>query len=228
MFSGTYAGFDVAVKKMHNILVSEHMKKIFQKEAEVMSRLRHPCIIAFYGISVLDGNLAIVMEKAKGSLRDHLESNQQLENPEIVKICLDVCSAVMYLHDIHNAIHGDISSANVLCFPGSESKTTFKLSDVGQAKILTNSGTMTTGCIAYAAPEVRQTHKSSKSSDVFAFGILCAEVARNEYPDCDAHALHVLEVPWRQLKDILIVATDEVPEKRLSIAQMFQQLLRLA
>ena len=112
---GTYCGCTVAVKQIHDLILSPHTRLLFEREMNIASACRHPCLLQFIGATNDEGSPLFVTELMEKSLRALLEE-QPLSEAEIHVISLDVASALDYLHKKKPSpiIHRDISSANVL------------------------------------------------------------------------------------------------------------------
>ena len=110
-----FRGAQVAVKRIHNQIISRHNIQLFQREMNIAARLRHPNLIQFIG-ATMEGEMMIIMELMATSLRNQLETEEYFQ-PKLVKaISLDVALGLNYLHLIQPdpIVHRDISSANVL------------------------------------------------------------------------------------------------------------------
>ena len=113
-----FRGAQVAVKRIHNQLVSRHNIHLFRREMNMTAKLRHPNLVQFIGATV-EGDMMIIMEFMTTSLRRQLQ-NEEYFQPKFVKsISLDVARALSYLHQMKPdpIVHSDISSANVLLEP---------------------------------------------------------------------------------------------------------------
>ena len=64
VFAASWLGTNVAVKVVKNLEASEALRT----EANVLSQLRHPCLVSFFGTTRIEGSLAVVMEYMAGSL----------------------------------------------------------------------------------------------------------------------------------------------------------------
>ena len=64
VFAASWLGTKVAVKVVKNLEASEALRT----EANVLSQLRHPCLVSFFGTTRIEGNLAVVMEYMAASL----------------------------------------------------------------------------------------------------------------------------------------------------------------
>ena len=67
-----FRGIQVAVKRIHNQIISHHNLQLFQREMNMAARLRHPNLIQFIG-ATMEGEMMIVMELMATSLRSQLE-----------------------------------------------------------------------------------------------------------------------------------------------------------
>jgi len=215
----TFNGLSIAVKTLHDVSWTKHMAEAFRQEAQFMSQIHSPFIVQFFGIYIFDnGSVGIVMELMAGSLYNILESTSFLPEKLIVTICTSVAAALTYLHESMYAIHSDISAKNVLC---DSQKTIFKLADVGQARILAQkSGSFVVGCAAYAAPEVLINHKSTFSSDVFSYGVLCIQICCLEFPVSGQHQQQVAKISNTKFHNMLLRCIFEDPSKRPKISDV--------
>ena len=172
VYEGRYCGCDVAVKQIHEDFASAHRLKMFQREIDMASKCRHPCLLQFIGATIDEGFPLLVTELMETSLRRLLfESPLSIEEASIIS--LDVARALNYLHQKRPVpmIHRDISSANVLLWRKAgreariqEAQWRGKVSDYGTAKYVEQVMTQTPGCLAYSAPEARTTTQTSKVS----------------------------------------------------------------
>ncbi len=75
-----------------------------------LSTFYHPNIVTFYGISVVDGDIGIVMEFLPFSLHKLLRECRYFDPLSVV---LDVIVGLQYMHGM-NIIHRDIKPPNIL------------------------------------------------------------------------------------------------------------------
>ena len=166
VFQGRYCGCAVAIKKPHNFL-SPRERKSFQREMDIASRCRHPCLLQFIGATNDEENPLFVTELMEKSLRSLLYevSNEKLSDAEIAIICLDVARALNYLHQRKPTpiVHRDVSSANVLLWRRGK-KWRGKLSDYGTARLVEEMMTRCPGATMYGAPEAATSSQTVKVS----------------------------------------------------------------
>ena len=115
VYEGVYCGCTVAVKQIHDLILSPHNILLFEREMNIASKCRHPHLLQFIGATNDEGNPLFVTELMEKSLRALLEQ-RKLAETEIHVISLDVARAINYLHQKKPKpiIHRDVSSANVL------------------------------------------------------------------------------------------------------------------
>ena len=159
---GTFRSCQVAVKEIHELILSPHNRRLFEREMSIASCCRHPNLLQFIGATNDDGSPLFVTELLDTSLR-HLLSQRALTPEEIVTLALDVTKGLNYLHlnKPRPIIHRDISSANVLLWRRDECWRA-KLSDYGAANFMRHCMTVNPGAIIYSAPEALTSHQSPK------------------------------------------------------------------
>ncbi|XP_041364920.1 leucine-rich repeat serine/threonine-protein kinase 1-like isoform X2 [Gigantopelta aegis] len=172
----------------------------FRREISVMSKLRHPCIISFLGISIVN-NLVLTMEMAmQGSLRAVL--NKMAENQDFnkyrdrekvfrpvlgkeitYKIIYQIAKGLQYLHD-HSVIYRDLKSDNILvCSLDVGDVVNAKLTDYGISKFSTTQGLVGfKGTMGYMAPEIMCNYTYNEKVDIFSFSMVMSEIITGHLP----------------------------------------------
>ena len=153
VLEGKFCGYPVAVKQIHEVILSPFSCKLFEREMDIASKCRHPCLLQFIGATIDEGNPLFVTELMETSLRDLLQQRAPSES-EISSISLDVAHALNYLHQKRPSpiVHRDISSANVLLWRKGE-HFRGKVSDYGTATFVQQFMTVGQGAMIYSAPE---------------------------------------------------------------------------
>ena len=171
---GKYCGCSVAVKQIHELILSPHTRKLFKREMDIASRCRHPCLLQFIGATYDEGNPLFVTELMETSLRALLEQ-RALSEAELSVVSLDVARALNYLHRKQPSpiIHRDISSANVLLWRQGE-HWRGKVSDYGTAKFMQKTMTVAPGAVIYSAPEAITKDQTVKVSCNLFIAYMCA------------------------------------------------------
>ena len=157
VFKGRYRGFEVAVKELKRDETSHFTSRerdLFEREMDIASRCRHPCLLQFIGATQDEKTPLFVTELMESSLRKLL-GKRQLSEKEIVVISLDIAHALNYLHQRKPKaiVHRDVTSANVLLWK-QNGQWRGKLGDYGTVKFLQEIMTPAPGAPIYNAPEV--------------------------------------------------------------------------
>lgn len=180
----TFQGCRVAVKCLHNTIISSYNLELFNREMNMAARCRHPNLLQFIGAtSIGDGVPYIVTELMHTSLRRLLE-HRELSSDHIIPIILGVALGLNYLHKHDPPIlHRDVSSANVLLNPLPSNQWFPKLADFGSINFLQKSVTTNPGNQCYAAPEALNPKGSqTPAMDTFSFGVLLHELCSRTQP----------------------------------------------
>ena len=162
VIEGKYCGCAVAVKQIHELILSDHNRRLFEREMSIAARCRHPCMLQFIGATNDEESPLFVTELMQSSLRALLEQ-RRLSSLEVCVISLDVARALNYLHlqKPSPIIHRDISSANVLLWRQAD-QWRGKVSDYGTANVLQQTMTVSPGAMIYSAPEAHTRYQTVK------------------------------------------------------------------
>ena len=127
----TFRGCKVAVKCLHNQLISDYNLRVFDREMTMAARCHHPNLLQFIG-ATNEGVPLIVTEIMQTSLRKKLERGE-VSSEQIINISIGVACGLNYLHKTTPSpiLHRDVSSANVLLNPLPSNQWLAKLSDFG-------------------------------------------------------------------------------------------------
>ncbi|XP_038981610.1 uncharacterized protein LOC103723481 isoform X2 [Phoenix dactylifera] len=200
VYHGKWRGTDVAIKRIKKSYFTgrsseqERLTQEFWREAEILSKLHHPNVLAFYGV-VQDGpggTLATVTEfMVNGSLRHVLlRKDKYLDRRKRLTIAMDAAFGMEYLHS-KNIVHFDLKCDNLLVNLKDQSRPICKVGDFGLSKIKRNtlvSGGVR-GTLPWMAPELLNggSNKVSEKVDVFSFGIVMWEILTGEEPYANMH-----------------------------------------
>ena len=104
----------VAVKVLLSEIVNDHVRQLFQAEANLMARLSsHPSILTVFQASVsADGRPYLVMEYCSSTLSQRYRS-EPLSVPETLRIGVKIASAVETAHR-SGVLHRDLKPSNIL------------------------------------------------------------------------------------------------------------------
>ena len=182
----------VALKLLRLDVHDADERRGFLREQAILARLQHPHIAQLLdaGFSPT-GTPFLALEFVAGdNLVEHCE-RRALGTRDRLALFMDVCAAVEHAHR-NLIVHRDLKPSNVLV--GADS--CIKLVDFGIAKLLTGEGEPTRTQArrmtrAYAAPEQFAGNVATTSIDVYALGVLLAELLGGQRPRCAANALDV-------------------------------------
>ena len=161
---GSFRGYKVAVKEIHELILSPYNRRLFEREMNIASRCCHPCLLQFIGATDDGASPLFITELLDTSLRALLEQ-RELADTEISIISLDVSLALNYLHNMKPSpiLHRDVSSANVLLWRQGD-QWRGKVSDYGTAKFVQQTMTRAPGAVIYSAPEALSSNQTPKVS----------------------------------------------------------------
>ncbi|XP_026423400.1 probable serine/threonine-protein kinase SIS8 isoform X1 [Papaver somniferum] len=194
VYHGKWKGAFVAIKRFKPNYFdrsSEEQKRLideFWQEVYIHFELRHPNIVAFYGVIVdgPGGRMATLTEfMVDGSLKHVLaHQDRKLDRREKLIIATDAAIGMEYLHS-KNIIHFDLKSANLLVNLNDPSRPICKVGDFGLSKekgIAMTGGPR--GTLEWMAPELLNgsNSKISDKVDVYSFGIVLSEIETRLVP----------------------------------------------
>ena len=202
---GIFRGLRVAVKSLHNIIISDYNRDHFSREMNIASQVRHPNLVQFIGATKV-GHPLLVTELMSTSLYKELQV-KHLTNEQIFSISRDVALGLNYLHH-EPIIHRDVSSSNVLLDPLINASYKAKVADYGTAKLQytsTGTGTEMPGNPYYAAPEAQYPDQHSPSMDVYSYSVLLMEMSLHSAPEAtiSERAKQAAKVTWPTLRSLI-------------------------
>ena len=172
---GKYCGCTVAVKRPYKALLklSPHNKEKFEREMNIASKCRHPCLLQFIGATNDEGSPLFVTELMETSLRKLLEQ-RSLSTGEVAVISLDVARALNHLHQKkpRPIIHRDISSANVLLWRQAD-QWRGKVADYGAANFVQPNMSACPGAAIYSAREAFTENQTEKVCRLKSLTCIC-------------------------------------------------------
>mgnify|MGYP000474391216 CR=1 FL=1 len=91
VYRGRYAGFEVAVKELFSASLNRQNRKESFQEAEILSRVRHPNIVMFYGVNITANRFQLCTELCQDGLdRLLLRKSVVLDKMTICVISLQI------------------------------------------------------------------------------------------------------------------------------------------
>ncbi|KAM7488685.1 hypothetical protein LguiB_026169 [Lonicera macranthoides] len=181
----------VAIKRLNPL--SKQGASEFWTEITMLSRFRHSHLVSLIGYCDNCNEMILVYEyMVHGTLADHVHNinrkndegnNSSLSWVQRLKICIGAARGLDYLHTgtaiLQRVIHLDVKSSNILLDENWAAKISdFGLSRIGPAEQeVTDVSTLhIQGTLGYMDPDYFLTHRFTRKSDVYAFGVVLLEV----------------------------------------------------
>jgi hypothetical protein len=185
-------GRPVALKVLHSHLARDgEIRARFEREAELLQRLDSPHLLRGRGRGVFRGRPYLVAELLEGRTLHALLASEGGQPRAALAITAEVAAALEYLHQ-RGLFHRDVKSDNVFVLdrPGPGWAGRVKLLDLGLAHgralaSLTENGAAV-GTLAYLSPEQLQGLPADARTDLWALGLLLAEVHHGLRPTLSA------------------------------------------
>ncbi len=194
---------EVALKVLSRGLTGSIALQRFQREADVMQKLRHPSIASFHASGMYDDGEGAVPWFAMEFIADAVALGQWCEQRNLalrdrVSLVAQITDAIGYAHRL-GIVHRDLKPANVLVNRGGEVKIIdFGVArcvgdDSGLAAVRTQTGQLV-GTMQYMSPEQFEgdPRKVDQRADVYAVGVILYELLSGTFPH-DVRTLPVVE-----------------------------------
>jgi tetratricopeptide (TPR) repeat protein/predicted Ser/Thr protein kinase len=202
----------VALKVVKGEVFAEAAERaLFQREAEVVARLRHPHIVQVYEAGEHRGQPYFAMEYADGGSLDRLLNGKPLPADGAARLLATLAEAIHHAHQ-QQIVHRDLKPANVvLMADGSPKVTDFGLAKqlAGQESLQSNGALL--GTPEYMAPEqaLARSGEVGPSTDIHALGAILYATLTGRPPFQAANVYEVLQQ---------VVGQEPVPPRRLNPA----------
>ncbi len=222
VYLGKWQGAQVAIKLLKNSL-SKTEKLQFQREIQVLSRLRNPFIIRLFG-ACLEEKTCLVMEYLPLGSLENYPKKAELPVLQKSKIAGNVINGLHYLHQ-NGIIHNDLRGSNILLTQDLQAKISgFSL--FRSLMMTINSLDKPLQLTAEpCAPELIRGEKATEATDIHALGKLFYEIFTGKRPTTLSEknlALHPdIPAEWQQ---IIRDCWAENPKDRPSLDHLISQI----
>jgi len=233
-------GREVAIKVPRlGSVISERARARFEREAELMARLKHPNIARIYDSGIYRGQYYHVMDLIDGVDLDKYVREHKLTERKILELMQTICQAVQYAHQ-NGIIHRDLKPSNIVVTKEGHPY----IVDFGLAKSLLEDEVAVTvsidgetlGTPAYMSPEqaAGDADKVDTRTDVYSMGVLLFGLLTGENPHDLSGSRHqvlrrVAEKPVKRprrinpkldkdLEFLLLKSLDNGPDRRYTSA----------
>jgi len=173
----------VIVKQISISRMSAKEAQRTELEATLLSRLKHPNIVAFIDSFKSANHLHIVMEYADGGdLDSHIKKRRGklLSEEEVLHMFVQIALALKHIHD-RKILHRDLKSQNIfLTLQGY-----VKLGDFGVSRVLERTVDLAAtqvGTPYYMPPEICNGTKYNSKCDIWSLGVILFELMTLSLP----------------------------------------------
>ncbi|XP_018417978.1 PREDICTED: serine/threonine-protein kinase Nek4 [Nanorana parkeri] len=230
-------GKQYVIKKLHLRNAPRREQKAAEQEAQLLSKLKHPNIVAYKeSWEGGDGLLYIVMGYCEGGdLYNNLkhQKGKLLPEGQVVEWFVQIAMALQYLHDLH-IMHRDLKTQNVFL----TKSNIIKVGDLGIARVLESQYDMASTLIGtpyYMSPELFSNKPYNYKSDVWALGCCVYEMATLKHAfnakDMNSLVYRIIEgklppMPKdysSDLGDLIGTMLSRQPEKRPTVKQILRK-----
>ena len=160
--------------------------------------------------------LLILMEYVEKNLYSEMRERtmtrrgELFSDNEVVRLGLDICSALIYCHG-KGIIHRDIKPSNIFIMPDGS----YKLGDFGISRELKTTMTVGIGTVGYIAPEALKTGHYDCRTDIYSLGMTMYNMLRGEVYLSGSEK----SVGRKALGEIVSKAIQYLPEDRFVSAE---------
>jgi tetratricopeptide (TPR) repeat protein/predicted Ser/Thr protein kinase len=167
-------GRPVAVKALSEVMGEDgEYRQRFRREAKLAARIQHPNLVGVYDYRAGERPYLVMEYIEGGTLAERLAAGNA---PPVERLARELLSALRCIHSA-GVLHRDVKPQNVLVDPsGRAHLTDFGIAETRDATSITRTG-LVIGTERYMAPERRRGEAASERSDLYALGVLLAQVA---------------------------------------------------
>ena len=244
-FAWVYKAFDpeleipVALKILKPQYAGDEVfESRFRREASTAARLRHPNIVKIYSVGKEDDAVYFAMDYLPQGLSDRLEVMTTLPESMIIRMGIDVASAIGFAHR-EGVIHRDIKTDNILF----DEHGNAIVADFGIARAVTGyaeqTGTnMVVGTPQYFSPEQARGLQLDGRADIYSLGVTLFksatgvlpftgedwyEIARQHVEDKPPRPRSLNPALSRDLEDIILKCLEKDPDDRFQTGEALAQ-----
>ena len=212
----TLMGTPVAIKVLTK--VSPESLRRFQREAKILSNLKHPNIVGIASFGNEGEMVYLVMDLLEGQSLKQLLEKKNLSLEEAVNIALQTCAGLDYAHE-QGVLHRDLNASNIMIIQTADSLQV-KILDFGLSKVITTeesgqdsstgSGALA-GTPVYMSPEQCRQETLDRRSDIYSFGCLFYEMLCGHPPFVGNTALETMDMQINaELPPLTVTAANQV------------------
>jgi serine/threonine protein kinase len=185
----TFAGPEIAAVKVLSPAFTHDAQFVerFRREADALTKLRHPNLIEVYARGEHEEHYFFVMERFFGEDLRSLMARGAVAPETTAKIVRQAAAGLAYAH-ANGVVHRDVKPANILV---EAEEPRVKVVDFGVAQLASSNYTLTSltssslvlGTINYMSPEQRiDASEIDHRADVYALGVVAYELLTGRLP----------------------------------------------
>jgi serine/threonine protein kinase len=200
-----------AIKVIASAFIAGRQER-FERECEILAAIEHPNIARIIDKGVTESGWPyLVMDYIEGTPFHKYCIDKKLAPPEVVRLTLDCCETVKYMHS-KLIVHCDLKPSNILV----DATSSPRLLDFGIARIIepsreTRTGRTTRGIRPltpdYASPEQLAGLPLTASTDIYSLGVVLYESLAGTLPFDNSG------YPWPQISK-KIAENDPAPPSK--------------
>ena len=199
-------GRRVAIKLLHeHHTTSLDLRARFEREARMLSQLRHPNVVTITDFGIDEGKPFLVMDMLSGRDLASMMKAGRVAPERAIGIVRQILRGVAHAH-ARGLVHRDLKPHNIMIEVLEDGSDHVTVLDFGLARDITGTGTSLTrsgivvGTPAYMAPEQAGGGAADARADVYALGNVLFELlaGRRPFQFSEAHELlraHLLTPP---------------------------------
>ncbi|XP_065898021.1 uncharacterized protein [Dysidea avara] len=239
VFKAVYDGAACAGKRLHDMFVEANVKQVkkeFQHECRLHSKLVHPNIVKMLGVYYPSDQATLpvlVMELMDCSLTSLLESSQNLPVYFKLSVLRDVSKGLGYLHTLNPpVIHRNLNCNNILLTKSRVAKIS-DFVDAREAPFVKHFE-KPPGIIDFMPPEAKN-HQYALPYDLFSFGCVICHVGSQQWPkpvpqtykkesEAERRQHYIGQFSTEPLKKLTRKCLSDDPERRPTISQVCKEI----
>jgi tetratricopeptide (TPR) repeat protein len=152
-------------------------EELLRREATAVATLQHPNIVTLFDVGRSDAGPFLIFELLRGETLAHRLARGRSSAREAMRVALAVARALVHAHG-NGVLHRDLKPSNVFLTADGG----VKVLDFGLSHVFGAGGPSRSGTPGYMAPEQRRGEPEDARTDVYAVGVLLAEMLGGAQP----------------------------------------------
>ncbi|HWN84620.1 MAG TPA: serine/threonine-protein kinase [Vicinamibacterales bacterium] len=177
---------NVALKSLPSALANNtDLRERLKREARAAATITDSAVATVYSLEEVEGHLLLASEFIDGSTLRAVMDNGPMEVATVHAAALQIAQGLRAAHEA-GVVHRDLKPENILLPPGGAKIVDFGIAwldgpGLSRHTKLTRAGAMI-GTPAYMAPEQLMGQQVDARTDIYAFGVLLAEMLSGRHP----------------------------------------------